>query len=199
MINTYTYSYWQDELFALNKNKIKNLRKTYKHFPYLYEFDEVGEEKYMQDYLSAKDKLDAFVCLKGDELVGISIGCPLSKNLAICQELCELIGDDKGIYYFGDIIVDEQHWGHGIADILYAKHIEYVHKLQMQKIVALLVERDEDDPLKPINFNYTNLWHRHGFVSTSVVKHFSWQTIQPHNQASKMQQHRMRLYEKCWR
>ncbi len=188
--------HWGDEDFFANLNIIKNLRKQYANYPYLYEYDEVEEDEYIRAYLQAGNELDAFVCLIDSKVVGISIGCPLINTIPICKGLDNLSINTDKTYYFGDIIILKEAWGQGIADKLYQSHISDVIEKGYQNIIALLVERDEDDPRKPENFRPSNLWVKHGFKPSSEIKEYTWNTQSYSDKPPSRQTHKLRVYEK---
>lgn len=170
------YKRWSFDLYKKNLDAIKKLRKTYKHYPYLYAYDKQEEREYHNAYMTAKDKLDAFVALYHDKLIGISIGCPLSNGITICSELLNTLLNTGTTYYFGDIIVDKSYWGNNIAHQLYTHHINYVRKKGFSKIIALLVQREDYDLRKPTGYRKTELWNSFGFKPTNHTVSFSWKS-----------------------
>lgn len=171
------YEKWGLNLYKENLDHIKNLRKTYKYYPYLYAYDEQEEIDYHDAYMTAGDCLDAFVAIHHGELLGISIGCPLSEGISICSELLDTELNNGKPYYFGDIIIQKPYWGHGLAYELYSKHISYVKNTGFTKILALLVERN-DDPRKPVGFQNSKLWDSFGFRPTKILSSFSWKSYE---------------------
>ena len=87
--NKISYERWRFSDYKKNLPKIKNLRKTYKHFPYLYAYDAAEEDAYHDAYMTAGERLDAFVAIYDKELIGISIGCPLIRGVTICADLVD--------------------------------------------------------------------------------------------------------------
>lgn len=189
------FARWGISDFEKNFDAVKELRKMYKYYPYLYAYNEEEELDYLSSYLDAKENLDAFVCLDNGRLVGISIGCPLRNDFRICAALYEL-DIFKDSYYFGDIIISQSHWGSGIADVLYSKHISFVKSKGFKKIAALIVERPERDPRKPAHYRKSKLWEKHNFTKTTYIVNYSWLTWNKYYTISKLEQHKLRAYEK---
>lgn len=171
------YEKWGLSDYKQNLQKIKNLRKTYKHFPYLYAYDAVEEDVYHDAYMTAGESLDAFVAIYGEELIGISIGCPLMRGITICADLVDTELSKGKPYYFGDIIIEKNYWGLGIANILYEKHLDYVSKKSHNHVLALLVEKSDDDPRKPPNFKKSALWRTFQFHPTNFTVNYPWSTF----------------------
>lgn len=170
------YKRWSLDSYKKNLDVIKKLRKTYKHYPYLYAYDQQEECEYHNAYMTAKEHLDAFVALYQDRLIGISIGCPLSHGITICSDLLNTELNAGTPYYFGDIIVDKFYWGNNIAHQLYTHHINYVRTKGFSKILALLVERDDHDLRKPTGYRMTELWNFFSFKPTNHTVSFPWKS-----------------------
>lgn len=192
----HTIVHWGHNEFKTNLNVVKNLRKVYQYYPYLYEYDETEENTYLTAYLQSGKALDAFVCLQNEVVVGISIGCPLTTSMPICQGLDKFIHKDEQAYYFGDVIILKSAWGQGIADQLYQKHIDFVTRNNYSSIVALLVQRDEDDPRKPSHYQPSKLWTKHGFIDTKQVTSYQWNTRSFSHAPPKPETHTMKVYKK---
>jgi len=189
------YERWGISEYSENLDKIINLRKTYKHFPYLYSYDEMEEQDYHNAYMTAGEALDAFVAIHDGNLVGISIGCPLRRGITICSDLVDTELNEGNPYYFGDIIIDRNYWGQGISNILYQKHIEHVSEKEHSHVLALLVERDDDDPRKPSGFKKSNLWSSHQFHPTDYITTYPWNTFTISGEI-KQEEHTFRAYRK---
>ncbi len=185
---------WGISEYREHLEQIKTIRKTYKNFPYLYCYDEKEEVEYQNAYMSAGDSLDAFVAMYNDELVGISIGCPLMENVTICSDLVGSFSS-KTSYYFGDIIIKKEFWGHGLAQELYQRHIDYVEENDFERILALLVERDSEDPRKPDNYQKSKLWQFNNFQATSFLITYPWKTFSLSGEP-KTEEHELRAYER---
>lgn len=188
--------HWTCEEFSKNFAAIKNLRKQYANFPFLYAYDDAEENTYLNAYLQAGNELDAFVCIEDNRVVGISIGCPFKTEMPICAGLDKFIAEHKKPYYFGDIIILKDAWGRGIADSLYKVHINHVKNKGYKSIVALLVERDESDPRRPAHYHPTTLWEKHGFVATAETTQFKWNTVSASGDRMRSEAHTLRVYEK---
>ncbi len=187
---------WGISSYAENLHLIKNLRKTYKNFPYLYSYDEIEERDYHDAYMTAGERLDAFVAIHDGKLIGISIGCPLIHGITICADLIETELNQGKPYYFGDIIVDKNYWGLGIANTLYQKHLNYVADKGYSDALALLVERRSDDPRKPTEFKKSRLWEFHGFNPTEFTITYPWNTFTTAGEI-KQEPHSLRAYQKA--
>lgn len=193
-----SFEHWGNKEFTTNLDVIKNLRKTYSNYPYLYEYDEDEEIEYLHAYLQTGDDLDAFVCRINGNVIGISIGCRLITSIPICEGFDDLnINTDKA-YYFGDIIIAKEAWGQGIADQLYAQHVSHVRKKEYKNILALLVERAPDDHRKPSGYRPSTLWSKHGFIATDQMKQFTWNTRSFTDEPATRETHDLRVYEKTF-
>lgn len=158
-------------------------------------YDETEEHIYHEAYMTAGQKLDAFVAVYKDKLIGISIGCPLSKDITICADLVKTHLDIGLSYYFGDIIVEKEFWGNGIAKTLYEMHLEYIKKLGYKKVLALLVERNNNDSRKPTGFKKSRLWDAYHFKPTDYTVTYPWNTYTSNGKAQS-EIHILRAYEK---
>lgn len=190
-------SHWHDRDYSENLEAIKNLRKEYQHYPYLYEYDDDAEAEHHANYLRAKACLDAFVHHQGGVLTGISIGCPVTNSGSVLASLEALSVNVHKAYYFGDILVCKNMWGQGIARMLYQQHIAHVTSLGYEKIIALLVERDSDDRRKPAHFHASTLWRDHGFQPTNAVVELNWMTRSLSAKKAQRESHTLRVYERC--
>lgn len=158
-------------------NQIKELRKIYKYFPYLYKYNLQEEEDYFKSYLVMSANVDIFYVEENGEILGASLGCPVSKSFGLTKPLFDMdINMDK-TYYFADIMIKKDHWGKGIAFDLYQKHIDYVKENNYEKICALIVNRD-NDPRKPESFKKSNIWQVNKFEKTDKNVVYPWSTYQ---------------------
>lgn len=196
MNQDFSILHWKRAEFLQHVDDIKRLRKQYEHYPYLYDYDDNEESSYLNAYLQAGELLDAFVSIDGEAVNAISIGCPLLERIPICSGLGSLSMVNDKTYYFGDIIVMHQVWGQGIADALYAQHIQYVRAQGYKNIIALIVERDNDDVRKPVDYRPSQLWVNHGFEATEYYKHYEWRTFSAKHSGSELESNTLRVYEK---
>tara|TARA_R110002126_G_scaffold247974_2_gene390841 strand:- start:2791 stop:3399 length:609 start_codon:yes stop_codon:yes gene_type:complete len=190
-----SYEKWGLSDYKENLPKIKNLRKTYMHFPYLYAYDAAEEDAYHDAYMTAGEHLDAFVAIHDEELIGISIGCPLMRGIAICADLVDTELSKGKPYYFGDIIIDKNYWGQGIASALYKNHLKYISKKGYSHVLALLVEKNDDDPRTPSKFKKSDLWSSFQFHPTNFTINYSWKTFTASGEI-KQEKHTLRAYIK---
>ena len=176
-------------------DKIKELRKEYKHFPYLYQYDDKEEERYLRCYENLGDKLDVIsVINKRNKVVAIAFRCPVSKEIEITKELYDFDISLEKAYYFGDIIVKKDYWGKGIAQMIYDYCISYAKIKGYKKIYTLVVNRD-NDKRRPNIFKKSDLWERNGFLKTGLSTTYSWNTFQLDGSV-KEELNKMDLYEK---
>jgi len=129
-------------------------------------------------------------------VIGVSIGCKLQTTMPICAELKSLQLDTQNAYYFGDIVVLPEGWGKGIADKLYQQHISFVASKGYTNILALIIEREVDDPRRPKDFRPSALWNRYDFVATNQTVQFAWKTIDKEGEPATKQTHTLRIFEK---
>lgn len=181
--------------YQKNIEKIKNMRKSYKYFPYLYAYDESEENLYQKSYLMAGNRLDAFVAIYNNNLVGISIGCPLLQVVAICADLIDTPLNMGSTYYFGDIIVEKNYWGQGIAKELYSRHICHARNMNFYNILALMVERCDNDLRKPVKYKKSQLWSSFQFLFTDYTTTYPWNTFSLSGAITR-ENHVMRAYQK---
>lgn len=193
--NDFIFSKWSSSLFIKRIDDVKHLRKLYSAYPYLYAYDEEYETIYLQNYVKMLDDLDVFSICLDKNLIGVSIGCPLTKEIEISNDIFNANINTDNAYYFGDIIIDRHYTRQGLADMLYSRHIEYVKNKSFHKIFALLINRDADDSRKPENFKSSKLWENHGFIKTKFKANYKWKTIQI-NKKTEEENNEMSVYEK---
>ena len=186
---------WQTEDFITNINLIKQMRKLYSSYPYLYHYNEDDENNYLESYIKNHKLVEVYSAYNNNVLIGVSIGCPLKPNIDITSDLFKLSIETDNTYYFGDILVDPKYSRKNIAKHLYALHITDVKSLNFKKIYALLVVRANNDPRQPHNFNKSNLWNFHNFRKTKIYTTYSWKTIQ-YDGTAKNEENKLSLYEK---
>ena len=153
------------------------LRKNYKYYPYLYHMVKEYEDEYQDCYQNIGDKLDLFMMYDADKLVAISTCTAFDKRLDIVSDFYNWDLNLEGAYYFGDIVVNKRFQGKGVAKKLYEKSIDHAKNKGYTKIYALIVNLN-DDPRRPTNFNYSQLWSELGFNKTRFSISYDWPTYQ---------------------
>lgn len=116
--------------------------------------------------------------------------------MPICKGLNKFISHNDQAYYFGDVIILQSAWGLGLADALYQKHIDFVKSNGYTSIVALLVQRNPNDPRKPSNYQPSKLWEKHGFFDTKQTTTYTWNTRSFSHAPPQPEIHTMAVYKK---
>ncbi|MGQ4005074.1 GNAT family N-acetyltransferase [Francisellaceae bacterium CB300] len=172
-------------------------RKNYKNYPYLYSMEKDYEDEYQDCYQSLGDRLDMFVVYDQEgKPIAVSMSTPFDKKMSILSDFYkpDLDLDLDNAYYFADIVINKKYHGQGIARELYTQATNYAKNLGISKIYALLVNRD-NDPCRPDDFHYSQLWKEFEFSNTGLSITCEWPTFQLDGSV-KMDSNKLDIYMK---
>ena len=165
-------------------NDLASFRLEYfREYPYLYEGSLEYEKKYLESYFNNENSI-LLVALDNNKIIALSTAIPLLSEYNILEGVKETFSNMclklEDFYYFGEIIVLPEYRKKGIASLLYNKQEEYAKTLGYRGVCLLVVLREQDHVLKPIDYEDSDqIWIHLGYRKTSAYSYFEWPTIQP--------------------
>lgn len=178
--------YWQ---------QIAKLRiEMFKEFPYLYEGTYEYEKEYLETYFKSKNSVILLV-FDADDLVGFSNAIPLVEEMKEIQEPFLRMGIDIGAHlYVGEVMIQPPYRGRGLLRKFFEYHDASAVKQNCSKIVLMTVNRSDDHPCRPKNYNSPDpIWEHFGYhrlpeMDISMV----WKQVDTH----KDEVNRLALWQK---
>lgn len=149
--------------------------QVFREWPYLYEGDMDYESKYLSHYATSPDSVLVLV-MDRDEVVGASTGMPLIYE----EESFRRPFQENGLlvedwYYFAESVLLPRYRGQGLGNQLFELRKEFAEKKGFQKFCFCSVEREENDPRKPLDASdLKGFWKQKGFSPTELFLQLSW-------------------------
>jgi len=165
---------------------ISNMRiNTFKEYPYLYKGTYDYEKQYLQGFIK-DEKSTIAIAMHNNKIIGISTGLPLESESDIVYEVKDIFYKNyiliENYYYYGEIIILPEYRGQGLAKKLYSAQDSLIKSWGFKNTCILTVRREENHPLKPINYPpQDKMWEHLGFIRTNLTTQYSWPTIQIDN------------------
>ena len=164
--------------------------EVFKEYPYLYEGSLKEESKYLESFLENESNLLILATYNG-EVIGASTAYPLSgADLKIQEALSAFDQKVERFFYFGESVLKKEFRGHGIGQRFFDERQCWASQNpEVQYLAFCAVERDADDPKKPIDYRTPYfLWKRNGFRKhEEVYTYFEWPELgQNTNSSHKM-------------
>lgn len=157
---------------------IANIRITsFKEYPYLYQGTIAYEKEYLETYFTSYQASILLVFDDDNKVVGFSNSIPLIdeseeiKNPFIVQEY-----DIKNYLYIGEVMLYPAYRGKGILRQFFTFHEEKARELGLTHITFMTVDRPDDHPLKPKDYQpYDTVWRHFGYEKIENVRaHLAW-------------------------
>jgi GNAT superfamily N-acetyltransferase len=162
-------------------DELAKMRLEYfKEFPYLYEGDWENERGNLSKLADDQHSI-LVLAFEGQEIAVVSTATPLKGEYV---EVPEAFFNDLGfanedLYYFGEIIVHQKFRGYGLATRIFKEQEKYAEDLGFKAICFLVVEREDNHPLKPEAYRENDVkWEHLGYHRTDKAIFFEWPTIQ---------------------
>ncbi len=155
---------------------------NFSQFPYLYKPNmEYERELFYECFGKTKDDAIA-VAFHNDQPVGFLTGSSLGLFNDMNPWVYEVFKKEglmpESFYYFGEVIVLPEHRNHGLAHQLFVQLEQYAHSIGYNNYSLLVVLREYDHPLKPIDYKSPNsIWTRLDYKQ-SLIAPFEWETYQ---------------------
>ena len=169
-------------------DRVAQLRiRVFRDFPYLYDGTPEHEQEYLGRYLQAKD-FALMLALDGETVVGASTCLPLSQETEeILQPLTETGFQANEVLYLGESVLDKAYRGQGIGKIFFRLREEHGHQLGMKYASFCAVERPEDHPLRPKNYQPLHgFWQKYGYSPLPRVQAtLAWKDIDEEQESGK--------------
>lgn len=152
----------------------------YREYPYLYEGDLNGEEKYLNLYATSENSL-LILAKRGEEYIGCVAGLPLFESQ---EENVQLFTQHKipanRLFCLGEIVLFHATEQSDVAEKLYEQFEGAVIELkQYDTIFVCEIEREAHDPKKPLGaFSSEVIWERRGFCKhPELATSYSWKEV----------------------
>lgn len=176
------------QMVILKGTEIKNysdelakMRLEYfKEYPYLYRGDLENERKNFRN-LADNWRSILLIALEGQEIAAVSTATPLDSGYVdVPQDIFRNMGFiNQDLYYFGEIIVHQKFRGIGLASQIFKEQEDFAGILGYQAVCFLAVEREQNHPLKPVDYQENDsIWEHLGYQKTNKEVFLEWPTAQ---------------------
>ncbi len=173
-MNSISIQHYRQHELRLQESLVAEWRiREFRHFPYLYDGNPSDELKYSRHWCNTP-QASLVLAQSSDRVVGICTGNPLNAD----QSLFANIGiDPQGVYYIGEVIVDESMRGQKIAPLMLATMEDYAHRSGFSHTAFVSVNRADDHPLRPQGYQPPDfIWKRLGYRPSGLQTTFRWRT-----------------------
>lgn len=153
--------------------------EVFRDFPYLYKGSLEYERQYLQTYVDS-DSAICVLALDGERVVGAATGLAMRDEEPAFRQPLENAGLDlDAIFYCAESVLLPIYRGHGLYRTFFAVREAQARRLGLNQSVFCAVERPDDHPLKPSDYQPLNpIWQRYGYRPLPSVKaRFSWQDV----------------------
>ncbi len=165
---------------ATQLDALAQLRITvFRDWPYLYEGSAAYEGEYLQMYMSCPLSL-AILVWDGDHCVGTSTVLPLADAPLDMQQPFIDAGLALGsIDYFGESVLLPAYRGRGLGVKFFELREAHARQHGMSACAFCAVERDPDDPRKPVGYIPNDrFWQHRGYLKAPHLRTtLSWPDI----------------------
>lgn len=161
-------------------NEIARLRiAVFRDFPYLYDGDTEYEARYLQTYVDSEETA-VVIARDKDQIVGASTCLPLrSEEMAFQSPLREQGYNTEHFFYLAESVLMSDYRGQGLGVGFFrlreahaAQAGEYTHTC------FCAVQRPNDHPLKPANYQPLDLfWQHRGYSPAGCYASYSWKDV----------------------
>ena len=161
--------------------------QIFSDFPYLYDGNVEHEQEYLGRYLKASD-FAVVLAMDGKKVIGASTCLPLSEEIdEIKNPVLQAGYDADDILYFGESVLDKAFRGQGIGKLFFQKREAHAHQLKKKFASFCAVERPEDHPLRPENYQPLHaFWKKEGYQKLPEVRTtLSWKDVDQQNETDK--------------
>lgn len=153
------------EIIPYLRNLARLRIDVFKEWPYLYDGDDDGEEKYLQIYANTENAL-CVVALEGKSVVGAVTGIPANESMKEVQDaFVEKNLPLDNAYYLGEFMLVKGFRERGIGKKMYlAFETLLKEKRGCEKVVLCEISRDKSDKRKPAEYkSLTPFWESLGY------------------------------------
>jgi GNAT superfamily N-acetyltransferase len=168
--------------------ELAKLRMTiFRDFPYLYDGDVHYEEKYLSTYMTSPDSFLVIV-FDSEKVVGATTAIPLVQETEEFKKPFLAQGYDLNeIFYFGESLLSPQYRGQGIGAKFFELREEQAKKYGATLTTFCAVERPENHPLRPVNYQPLHaFWRKRGYERQSELHTtYFWKDIGDEQETAK--------------
>ncbi|TGG95030.1 GNAT family N-acetyltransferase [Natronospirillum operosum] len=152
---------------------------VFRGFPYLYDGSLDYERQYLQTYIDS-DSATCVLALDGGQVVGAATGLAMrDAESEFRQPLIDagLIVDK--VFYCAESVLLPGYRGRGLYRHFFGEREAQARRLGLSQCVFCAVDRPDDHPLKPDNYQSLDpIWRRYGYQPLTGVKaRFPWRDI----------------------
>ncbi|MEJ6391937.1 GNAT family N-acetyltransferase [Gymnodinialimonas sp. 2305UL16-5] len=156
---------------------LARLRITvFRAFPYLYDGNEDYEQRYMRSY---RDNPSAILVAArdGNRVVGAATGMPLADHHDAAQ--IKDATDVSDVFYCAESVLLPNYRGRGIGHAFFDQREAHGRALGLSKSAFCSVERPEDHPLRPTDYQPLDpFWRKRGYAPIpGLTAEFSWKDV----------------------
>lgn len=152
---------------------------VFREYPYLYVGTPENEARYLRGYATSERSV-IVIARRGVQVVGASTAMPmLEHGDDLAPTLAEAGIDPRGVYYFGESVLQPEHRGQGIGHLFF-DHREAHARMHGFRIAAFCaVVRPEDHPARPSNYiPHDAFWLKRGYTPRKdIVGQLSWRDV----------------------
>jgi GNAT superfamily N-acetyltransferase len=153
--------------------------EIFRDFPYLYEGDLAYEETYLSTYMASPDSFLVLV-FDGEKVVGATTAIPLAQETEEFKKpFLEQGYTLSEIFYFGESLLYPDYRGQGIGVKFFELREEQARKYHAKLTTFCAVERPDNHPLKPVNYQPLHtFWRKRGYERREELQTiYHWKDI----------------------
>lgn len=163
---------WLDHVAALRI-------QVFRDFPYLYDGSLEYEAKYLRTYVET-DSAVCVLALNGEQVVGASTGLALADETEEFRRPFEQSGwNVDEIFYCAESVLLPEHRGAGFYKGFFREREAQARVLGKSISVFCAVQRPQDHPLKPADYQPLDaIWQHFGYnAEVGLLTEFSWKDV----------------------
>ena len=139
--------------------------KGYKAYPYLFQDTLFEQAQYVNKTYVGKSESRACIAFKGNEVIGIAMGIPLSLTEVKYQAPFKEKGYPvENFFYWGELVVLPEEQKQKTGELIYKTMGEKILENRFDSLCFCTIERPDDHPKRPDDYQpLDNLWRKLGF------------------------------------
>lgn len=154
--------------------------EVFRAFPYLYAGSADYEQRYLRDFVAAKDSFIIAAETYDGEIVGCATGSAITGHHAEFSGALVQAGFPlSSTFYFGESVLLPAWRGHGLGHAFFDAREAHARARGYKRTCFCAVERPKDHPARPENYSpLDSFWTKRGYRKLEgVLTEFAWPVV----------------------